>query len=356
MRTPLRTVLILAASAGLPASGGAFTIEVDYSLDDAATGFFASTPAAKNAVNAAAADLSAAITTTLGAVTTDIFEGTNGITTATFDWDLHTRNPATGADLNLATFVLPANTVRIYVGMMPIGGSTIGQGAPAGAGFSLHGHGSQSQWSAALTAATNNSNAGMGRGGGPIINKLENTVTFGTLTSNYTTITGSLFGSVSIDNDINNDGVPDSAATLASFWHYNHTTAVSPLKDDLYSVALHEMLHTIGLGAGETWAGLHIGTTWTGSQAIALNGGTGVGLVTNDGHIASGIMSPRLVDGVMQEVVMDPSTSPGTRTKLTQMDLAFLRDIGWTTVPEPGSTLLLLGGVGMLFARRRRGR
>jgi hypothetical protein len=35
------------------------------------------------------------------------------------------------------------------------------------------------------------------------------------------------------------------------------------------------------------------------------------------------------------------------------MDLAFLRDIGWQTVPEPGSLSLL--ALGALAFRRRRG-
>ena len=67
-------------------------------------------------------------------------------------------------------------------------------------------------------------------------------------------------------------------------------------------------------------------------------------------------MSARLSDGVMQEVVMDPNITTGTRKELTELDLAFLRDIGWETItiPEPSSTLLLgLGSFAFILRRRK---
>jgi hypothetical protein len=62
---------------------------------------------------------------------------------------------------------------------------------------------------------------------------------------------------------------------------------------------------------------------------------------------------------VPQEVALDPTVATGMRKFLTALDLAFLRDIGYTTivpapaVPEPcGMTLVLLGGMVLLTARR----
>ena len=65
-------------------------------------------------------------------------------------------------------------------------------------------------------------------------------------------------------------------------------------------------------------------------------------------------MSTRLSDGLAQEAVMDPTITVGTRKTLTELDLAFLRDLGFTTVPEPSRMLLLfVGAVGLLRIRRR---
>jgi hypothetical protein len=61
---------------------------------------------------------------------------------------------------------------------------------------------------------------------------------------------------------------------------------------------------------------------------------------------------------VVQEPVMTPSVLTGSRKFLTAMDAAFLRDLGYSTIPEPASMGLLLAGVGLLLAHpwRRTGR
>ena len=48
------------------------------------------------------------------------------------------------------------------------------------------------------------------------------------------------------------------------------------------------------------------------------------------------------VDGLVQETLMDPSTSYGTRQLLTELDYAGFADIGWqlTAVPLPASIWL----------------
>ena len=74
-------------------------------------------------------------------------------------------------------------------------------------------------------------------------------------------------------------------------------------------------------------------------------------------EVAEGIMSSRLSDGVSQEVVVDPNITVGTRKELTEMDLAFLRDIGFETIPEPSGVFLAAMGFFSLIAygwRRRR--
>ena len=47
-------------------------------------------------------------------------------------------------------------------------------------------------------------------------------------------------------------------------------------------------------------------------------------------HAKSGLMSARISDGVMQESVISPSITPGARKELTELDLAFLTDVGYS--------------------------
>lgn len=335
----------------------AVTLQLDYSYDAANGNFFGLTPAAKAAVDAAAADISSAILPSLGAIPTDTFTGTNGLTSATFDWKFIFDNPFTGAKVTLQTVPSPANgadTILIYVGMRPLLGSTLGQGGPGGAGMSLTGTGLPTQWVGAVNNAQAASNAVIPRNGGPVIGSLRGPSTFGTTTANYDLPYGAILGNLWFDSDTNNDGSVDSPGMLDTSWHYEHMNPVAAGQNDFYSVALHELLHSIGFGSSQSWSGLVSGTTWLGAQARALNGGSGANLVEGDGsHIASGLMSRRISDFAAQEAVMDPSITVGTRKFLTEIDLAFLRDLGYATIPEPSIAVLVLAGMLFLRARRR---
>ena len=335
-------------------SADAAIVQLDYSFDAANGDFFGTNPTAKAAVDAAAQDIGNAISSSLAAIPTDVFSATNGSTTATFNWNLSVTNPSTGTAVTQNTFNSPVNLITVYVGMRPLTGVTLGVGGPAGAGFSIGTSGFASELVGAVTAAQNASNAVMPRGAGPVMGTLSGSTTLGATTANYSLSYGAIRGSLSFDSDSDNNGATDTPALLATYWHYDHTTAVASGKNDLYSVALHEILHSIGLGTSNTWTSLHSGTTWTGANVIALTG-TGVNMISADGaHIADSAMSTRISDGGVQEAVMDPSLTQGTRKSLTQLDLAFLRDLNFTTVPEPSAVMLALcAGLMLVMARRR---
>ncbi len=341
----MKKIASFAAIFALVSSAHAVVLVVDYTYDSG--NFFNTNLTAKAALEAAAQDISNAITSSLGPVTTDEYISTNGNTTATFNWSIDFNNPTTNAPESLATFNAAANQITLFAGMRSLPGSTLGVGGGTGAAFTI---GAQStgnpatEWAGAVAGAESLSNAAMLRGGGPVMGTLSGSMTFGA-TANYSLQYGALFGTLSMDSDV------------GTVWHYDHTTAVGGGENDFYSVALHEMLHAIGIGTSDTWESKTSGTSWTGTNVINLMG-SGTGLIDAGGaHIANGTMSTRISDGLAQEAVMDPTITVGTRKSLTELDLAFLRDLGYTTVsavPEPSRTLLLLVGVCGLFLARRR--
>ena len=304
------------------------TIQLDYSTDT----FVSSNFTAQEAMNAAAADISTAITSTLSSITAPdrMITGTAGGFSTSFDWMLSYRHPETELNTTYDPPFTAADTVTIFVGGRPIPGTTMGKGSTYSVHLGILASGILPDYPGSVTAAEHQSNAIYSRGGGPIIGNLSgNGPDIQGETPSYSLDYGSLVGSISFDTE--------------ATWHFDHTSPVANDKVDFYSVAIHELLHAIGFGTSASWDSLVSGSTWAGPAAIALNGGSGASLVDlNSGHIASGIQSPRLSDSVMQEVIMSPNLTTGERKELTLMDLAFLQDIGWMTVPEPSSTVLLL--------------
>jgi len=334
----------LAAAISAAPLASALVLELDYGNQ----AFFNGNVTAKAAVDAAAADLSAAITTFLAPLNTDVFTGTAPDTSfAEFDFSFGYTNPFTGAAETIATPTSAADTVTIYVGQRFLTGNTLGQGGPGGAGIGIQTSSfNQTSLATAVADANAQSNAALSRNAGPTIGSLSGSVG----SANYDVSYGIHVGNLWFDSDTDNNNVEDFNG-----WHLDHTAPVAAGKSDLYSVALHELLHAIGIGSSESWDAMVDGTDWLGANANALNG-TGIGLIDADGgHIAADVQSVTIDTNMMQEVVMDPNLTTGTRKTLTQLDLAFLQDIGYETVaiPEPG-TALLAAGFGLLTLRRRR--
>ncbi len=330
----LRTILSFCVLVLWLPTCSAVTISLNYTYDT----FFGSVPNSRATLNRAAADISAAITSSLSAVTSDVWTGSFAGTTATSDWSYQYTSPTSGVSTTIQTATIAADQIVIYVGARSITTpNTLAVGGPGGMGFSINVSGSPAYYQPALNAAATAANSVYRRGGaGPILNSFDN-VTF-TSGSTYDFNVGytAAYGNLWFDVDQDNNGVQDSIGSLNNYWNWDYNVTSFTGKNDLYSVALHEILHTIGFGAGQTWETLSPGTSWTGSNVIALNG-TGVGL-TNGGHIAQSANSYRVSDGGLQKPVMVPSLTTGQRRHLTALDLAFLRDLGYDTISLDAST------------------
>jgi len=291
---------------------------------------------AKGAINAAAADISAAITTSLAAISTDMYTGVNGSATVTLDWHADYEDRDTGAVIPGVTEVpsatLATDAIRIFFGTSSISGSTLGVGGPHIGVAAQISYFDPIDWPGAAADAAAQSEAAYTRGGGPIVGTLAGGGSVGGVNGSYSVDYGAAFGTVWLDVDADNDGNAESAPELDDYWHWNHTTSVAAGKRDLYSVAAHEILHAIGMGSSTSWVQLTNGTTWNGAEVQAITG-SGANLVNGGGqHIANSVMSTRISDGSIQEVAMDPTLAVGTRKELTVLDLAFLRDIGYDTI------------------------
>ncbi|MDR1280382.1 MAG: hypothetical protein LBK99_06130 [Opitutaceae bacterium] len=319
MKKNINVAILALVLAALPVTVRAFVITFDYTYDT--TGFFGNTTA-KAALEAAASDISDVLRgSALGALQSS-YTGTAGTGAVALKWEASLKNPATGEKLSLLP-PLTANAFTIYVGARSLSGNTLGQGGPAGISYRTGGSAdTQEDLDAATAAAKVVASAGFARGG-PIIGS-ANGISYGTLA-----------GNLWFDND------------ASTAWHFDHTTAVESASNDFYSVALHEILHTLGYGIGETWNSLKTGNTWSGEAAT----GTSI----DGGHLASGTQSQIITGSVLQDAVMTPSINIGTRKYLTELDLAILSDLGYTVmhpaaaVPEL-ATVALMAGLAALLA------
>ena len=326
-----------------PGMAAAITVTLDYGPNN----YFYNNARARAAIEQAAADLSWAITSSLDAVDQNSWQLTEGtapgqITTAEYEWIYNVSMPS----LPNGSAVVPdlaADEVKFFVRPDLIAGSTLGTGASAGIGFSASysGYSSNpylaSQFASLVDQQSALAQAEYTRGAGPIVHTLTGTSTLNfnatpyvDASHDYAVAYGPAYGTIALDVDQNNDGYADSANSLADYWHFDHTIPVARGKNDLYSVALHEMLHALGYGSSETWSNWIVSGQWTGPEAVAEHG-TGVGLV-DDSHLAECVKSFLAAGGGLQEAVMDPTLTVGTRKKLTRLDLAFLRDLGYATV------------------------
>lgn len=333
----------------------AFNIVVEFPDESS---FFQGNATARATIRKAAKDISDAITSHLDPVSAsyprtisaqhgnDYFQTTG--------WHIQYANPNNGGGWTSFNGSLAEDEVRFFVGMTDFSGlqraTSFSQNVSySGSGYWPATNANNLQIAMNKVQATAESHF---KRGGTVL-QLHTESHYG---KTFQTNVGTLVGSLSFDNDLDGDGL-DSMEDLASFWHLDANTNVAAGKLDLYTIALHEMLHSVGISnASHNWTTQHNGTTWLGENAIAVNGGSGENILNSDGqHVSGSILSKSIVTGNDQRSVMYARIANGERRTLTELDLALLRDIGYTTVPEPSSLILLtLSSVGLLWHRNKK--
>ena len=193
------------------------------------------------------------------------------------------------------------------------------------------------------------------RGEGPVIRSVQTNV--GGIDVQIDA--GLMHSTLSFDNDANNNSVDDltEGFNLETLYHYDHATDVPSNKLDFYTIALHEAMHGIGLGDSDSWKTMIQGNDWLGQEVIDFVG-SGSNLIDRGAHVETGFRSRRLSDGILQESVLTASAARGQRKGITELDMAFFRDIGFSNaivaVPEPNQFAILIGAYLLTITRRRK--
>lgn len=296
----------------------AVTIEIDYSYDTSSF-FGAGNPQgttggmqARNALEAAAEFYSDILDDTLAQIATPPpFNSGPGDGRVTWSWTLsffHPSDPDPQERVTLTDEFVPADVFRIYVGAEGLAGNTLGM--VNGTGWSV-----TPDVRCCFTPQENEQ--------AMAINDAFVAAVFnrGEPEDEY----AAWGGAISFDND-------DSTN-----WYFNHQTSTPSGKSNFYSVALHEIGHTLGIGFGDVWNGLVNASYFTGAAAVAENGGQ-VPLRCQSGqcdHWAEGTQSETYLTSVPQEALLDPTLSTGIRKILTKLDAAALTDLGWEVADAP---------------------
>ncbi len=114
-------------------------------------------------------------------------------------------------------------------------------------------------------------------------------------------------------------------------WYFGASELVPPERYDFASSAIHELGHVLGVGTAESWATYVPGTEFRGPEAVASHGRV-VPLRPDLAHWGDGTTST--VGGVRQRAAFSAGQARGERRRLTELDCAALRDVGWRADSE----------------------
>ncbi|MBI4658165.1 MAG: peptidase M10A and M12B matrixin and adamalysin [Verrucomicrobia bacterium] len=275
------------------------SIRFDYRYDS--SGFF-DAPERRLVLNAAANEYAFRFGDSLTALTP---AGTNS-------WNALVIRPDTGTMELLSDLLVPANTLTIFVSARPLDADKLGM-AEVG-GFASRG-----------SPAWQESVRDRGQFGAP--------------KDDF----GPWGGSIAFDSN------------PATRWYFDpDPLSLGDLPsnaDDFFSVAVHELGHLFGYGTAASWQ-LRIDSGFTGRNSVLTFGGPVPVEISGD-HWADGTMSRVFGTGLLQEAALAPELPPGSRKFLTDLDIAGLRDIGWSVVPEPGVVWLMILALVLGWLRSR---
>ncbi len=304
------------------AAATAINVVVDYSYDT--NSFFAPGSQARATIEAVAGYYSTILDDTFSAISTpppftSSLPPDQDPGTVTWQWTMTFDNPSAAGQVTIIDPTISADEYRIYVGAKSLPGTTLGQGGPGGGSRSNTVEGSFFT-SDEITQ----------------LNEITKDFFSAVDTRGQSSGFSRWGGSLTFDND---------AATV---WHFDHTTPPVAGESDLFSVAIHELGHALGLGSSAEWNDLTSGSGdaayFTGAAATSQYGGDvplayniiGGTPVADLAHWRNGTESTVFGSQMAQEAAMDPSITQGTRKRLTALDAAALVDVGWTVLPPAG--------------------
>lgn len=222
-------------------------------------------------------------------------------------WVALPQNPATGTLLELTDLVVPADTLIIFPGARDLPGTTTGF---ATSGLSVSG------FSDFFETVLYRGQAGA---------QEDPARDFGTWG-----------GSISFD--------AREPGGETRRWNFSTTVAVAD-ETNFVGVALHEIMHLLGVGNADSWRGLiDENGFFQGEASIAALGGSAPQVEPNQSHWLGSTPGPYQaptfgsfgsLHGVDQRVLMSPvSLNTDTSHKvITDLDLGALIDIGWEVLP-----------------------
>ena len=115
-------------------------------------------------------------------------------------------------------------------------------------------------------------------------------------------------------------------------WHTDLTSTadLTSASNDMVSVAVHELLHVMGVSSGiDSFDRFIVGGRFTGPATVAAFDQSGAPQLAPDNvHFLEGT-----TDGG-EEASLDPTITRGTRKLPTDLDFALLDDLGWDLLPS----------------------